>query len=154
MLNYVKLDVKDITKGLIVQGVNCQGVMNSGIAKDIRTKYPGVFKQYKNACDAFVNNKEDLLGMVVYYKVSSDLVIANLFSQLTYGRIPGTIYADSKAIYKGMVKVLDHAHYEKLELFSPKIGCGLGGLNWENVKVTYELASTCSANSFINIIDK
>ena len=33
MLNYINGDITTVKEGLIIQGVNCQGVMGSGIAK-------------------------------------------------------------------------------------------------------------------------
>lgn len=131
-LTYEKLDVKTITSGMIVHGVNCQGVMASGIAKDIRDQWSGVFKPYKEACDAFQHNRADLLGNVVYYRVNSDLVIANMFTQETYGRVPGIVYADPVAIMNGLMKVVLKAEQDKLQVYCPKIGCGLGGLTWDN----------------------
>ena len=36
---------------IICHQVNCQGVMGSGIAKQVREKYPNVYNSYKKACD-------------------------------------------------------------------------------------------------------
>ena len=36
---------------VIVNTVNCIGVMGKGIALQVKTKYPEVFKRYKNICD-------------------------------------------------------------------------------------------------------
>ena len=53
-------------RNIIIQQVNCQGVMNSGIARQIRNKYPGVFDSYKKICDEYKHNTSELLGKVCY----------------------------------------------------------------------------------------
>ena len=46
-------DILNITEGIIRQQVNCMGVMGSGLAKQIRNKYPRVYQKYKD----FLNDK-------------------------------------------------------------------------------------------------
>ena len=40
-------NILDYDKDIIVQQVNCQGVMGGGLAKQILMKYPEVPKEYK-----------------------------------------------------------------------------------------------------------
>ena len=46
-----------------------------------------------------------------------------------YGR--GEIHAVPKAIEECLKKVLDFAHQCEFDTYIPKIGAGLGGLDWE-----------------------
>ena len=85
----------------ICHQVNCQGKMGSGVARQIREKYPTVYRWYKARCAEGAREKErlgvsksPLLGQVqmVYkedYPVGkSDIdsqAICNLFSQDQYG---------------------------------------------------------------------
>ena len=46
MIETRKGNLLEQTKGVIIHGCNCQGVMSSGIALQIRNKWPGVFETY------------------------------------------------------------------------------------------------------------
>lgn len=43
MLKHIKGDIFKSNADAILHQVNCQGVMNSGVAKQVREKYPIVF---------------------------------------------------------------------------------------------------------------
>ena len=36
MIEYIKGDILNVTEGIIVQQVNCKGVMGAGLAKEIK----------------------------------------------------------------------------------------------------------------------
>ena len=61
MIHYVQGDITKSDCDIICHQVNCQGVMNSGVAKAIREKWPEVYDNYKRWCDR-EEYKEDLLG--------------------------------------------------------------------------------------------
>lgn len=44
MINTVKLNLLDISHGIIAHGCNAQGVMGAGVAKQIKIKYPTAFE--------------------------------------------------------------------------------------------------------------
>ena len=84
-------------RNIIIQQVNCQGAMNSGIAKQIRDRYPDVFTVYKEMCDARKNNTSELLGRVCYC-LTPEFMIINCFGQNHYGR--GRRFTDYDALRK------------------------------------------------------
>lgn len=127
MLIYFNSDITTVSHGIIVQGVNCQGVMNSGVAKAIRNKWPRVYTEYVSFCDCFPASQ--LLGKVNLIVISTDLVVANCFTQLYYGK-DGRRYADLTAIRQSLTEVFKIANDYSMSVAMPKIGCGLGGLNW------------------------
>ena len=61
MVHYVKGDVTKSDCDIICHQVNCQGVMNSGVAKAIREKWPEVYDNYKLWYDK-EDDKVNLLG--------------------------------------------------------------------------------------------
>ena len=67
MIAHMEGDLLDVQKTLnidiICHPVNCQGVMGSGIAKQIRDTYPIVYDNYKQKVDA-IENKGALLGSI------------------------------------------------------------------------------------------
>ena len=129
----IKSDILKESTGLIVHGVNCQGVMGKGIALSIRKKYPQVFLDYKKFCE---ENKE-LLGKVIYTKITEELVIASLFTQQYYGNKPNTRYVDYNAIELGFLTIasdLKENNREDMIIKIPKIGATNGGGDWEVIK--------------------
>ena len=84
----------ELNLGIICHQVNCQGVMGSGIAKQIRDTYPIVYENYKKKCDTLIKagSKESLLGMIQivalyedYHKDVKHPCGCTFFSQSNYG---------------------------------------------------------------------
>jgi O-acetyl-ADP-ribose deacetylase (regulator of RNase III) len=114
---------------VLVNPVNCVGVMGGGLALTFKNKYPEMFKEYKEIC----NNFDIHPGDVVYWysddKFESYEVL--LFPTKDHYRNPSEI----EYIVDGLIDLCNN--YKKWNISSiafPKIGCGLGGLNWEDVK--------------------
>lgn len=87
-------NILDVTEGIIVQQVNCQGVMGAGLAKQICQKYPSVYEHYSGVCGTA---DKSLLGAVCYVRVSPTLLVASVFGQEFYGRNPNIVYTDYDA---------------------------------------------------------
>ncbi len=131
------IDVRDIKEGWILHGVNCKGVMGSGIAKALRDKYPEIYPGYKNWCDHMGHR---MLGLVHFKTVSDTLKVFNCFTQEGFGYDKTAKYASKEAIMKCLDlvedQILDFCEYEHSSqlpetIYLPRIGCGLGGLDWE-----------------------
>lgn len=129
MIIFRKQDITTATNGIIMHGVNCQGVMGSGVAAAIRHKWPSVFTNYAAFCGGLLEPSE-ALGVVQTVSINDDLIIANCFTQLNYGK-DGKKYANVDAIDETIEAVLDLARFKDLPVYLPRIGCGLGGLSWE-----------------------
>ncbi len=129
-------DITMIQHGMIAHGVNCQGVMGAGLAKGIKTTYPLAFQYYKELCDA-QSDKALLLGTCQTINVTptchdQPIFVANLFTQVRYGRTG--IYASTLAIQNALKHALPCAKAFGLPFYMPRIGCGLGGLDWDEVE--------------------
>ena len=48
-------NIFDCTENIIVHQTNCQGVMGSGIAKQVKERYPEVFNAYYHYCKTTSN---------------------------------------------------------------------------------------------------
>lgn len=130
-ITYLTQDLTAVTTGIIAHGVNCQGVMGSGVARALRDKWPSIYPAYQILC-AKAETASELLGRVQYVTPRlSDVSVANCFTQVFYGR-DGKRYADVQAVEKCILQVAQSCNQLKLPLYMPKIGCGLGGLSWEN----------------------
>jgi O-acetyl-ADP-ribose deacetylase (regulator of RNase III) len=64
MLHYKKGNLLEVKEGIITHGVNCQGVMGSGVALAIKQKYPSAFYSYKNFVAEDRELEKGCLGMI------------------------------------------------------------------------------------------
>jgi len=131
-MELIKGDLLKNTNGLLLHGVNCQQKMNSGIAKAIRAKWPIVFQEYYK-----LGKGRRLLGTFQPVMIDNYLAIGNCFTQEFYGHAGGP-YADLGAIRKSLTTAAEWAKLEDMQLKMPKIGAGLGGLDWTDVTMVVE----------------
>jgi len=129
MLEITRGDILKADTEALVNTVNCVGVMGRGIALQFRKAFPENFKTYKSACD-----KEKFRpGMMLVYDL-------NRFENPRY-----VVNFPTKRHWKGKSKIEDIEsglealvkEVAKLNIRSiaiPPLGCGLGGLSWNQVK--------------------
>lgn len=118
---------------LIVQQVNCQGVMGAGLAKQIVDKYPIVLDQF-NKFNSQVPNYQRL-GNILITPIGKKSIV-NFFSQFEYGRDKKIVYTNYYAFKDCLNKLNEFLYNSKLNLniaFPYKIGCGLGNGNWDTI---------------------
>lgn len=127
-------NILNTTEDIICQQVNCQGVMGSGLALQIKNRYPEVYVAYKECCNQY--SPKQLLGKTQTVKCDDGKYVANLFGQLNYGT------KNKQTDYKALKTALDSVFnsitnidkYKGLSVAIPYgIGCGLGGGDWETV---------------------
>jgi O-acetyl-ADP-ribose deacetylase (regulator of RNase III) len=130
-IKYVTKDVTTVTIGIVGHGCNCKGLMGSGVAFAIRRKWKKAYNEYNRLCKNYSMNTKEMLGMTQMVKVNDDITVANCFTQDTYGN-DGKVYADVNAVLESIENVFAYANLHNLPVYIPKIGTGLGGLNFEN----------------------
>ena len=123
--------------GIIVHGVNAQGKMNSGFAKDLREKYPQVYEDYMHEYGIHGSLK---VGQAIKTRISSQLEIVSAVTQEFYGRDPNIKYIDYNSIIPIFRRISDYALLTRLPVKFPMIGCGLGGGQWSEVEKRIEHA--------------
>lgn len=116
-------NILDIETGIICHQVNCQGVFNAGLARQIRKKYPVVYQHYMEWYKKGIWE----LGMVQVVHVTDGLFVANLAGQDKYGNKQYTDYSALKKCFSEL------SLYDSQVYIPYGIGCGLGGGNWEIV---------------------
>ena len=151
MITTINKDILTVDKGVIVHSVNCIGAVG-GLAGAIARKWPKNAEQYR----AHVKNQKlpiMLLGSVFEVNVAHNVIVANLFGQNNVGtRERQTEYSALIAGFKKIANTcfggndrceVDYGNpfgsiYEKIDLtdiYIPyKIGCGLGGADWNIVE--------------------
>lgn len=119
----------------LAHGVNCQGAMNSGIAKEIRNVFPKAFESYRML---FVPEwTQEKLGTNQYVEVIPGGVVINCFTQNTYGYEVGTKYCSYDAIDKCMKNIADETEAlgsDHFKIGMPQIGSKRGGGNWNVIE--------------------
>lgn len=135
MVKYVKGNLLDSDCAYICHQVNCQGVMGSGIAKQIRERWPEVYWSYKDACE---QNRSRLLGSVDIAMITcSTQTVLNMFAQDTYG-YDDTRYTSYDAFADCLKEIKLIVSKGSTIGFPKNIGCGLGGGNWKVISALIE----------------
>lgn len=145
MIRYVTGDIlsglDDSHNVIICHQVNCQGVMGAGLAKQIRTKWPLVFAEYKKHCDSYCPKL--LLGdyqLLDVTKETHKTFVANIFSQINYGI--GTCQTSYYAVSTAFDALFYRSFNDDDTYRIPYgYGCGLGGGNWNIVSSIIEDAA-------------
>ncbi|MCA9677048.1 MAG: macro domain-containing protein [Myxococcales bacterium] len=115
----------DSTLDALAHGCNCAGAMGKGIAVEFRKRFPRMFAAYKQRCEDGLFT----LGDVFVWK-DEGRTIFNLGTQKTWKH-----RAELDAIEKAMRRMVAIAEREGLRHIGlPRIGAGLGGLVWEDVR--------------------
>ena len=145
--------IKDLTTleegdGVIYHGCNCVGGFGSGVAGAIRRKWPHAYEAFKeNGVGEHLLGQANLLLYVGYP------VIVNAYTQLMCGN-DGKRYADPAAIEKTLKATAEYADTAGKDIYMPQVGCGLGGLSWEDeVLPIVEKVSSEFPNLNIHICD-
>lgn len=130
MIKHIKCDIFKSNAEVICHQVNCQGVVDSGIAKQVKENYPKVFELYKLLCEKYHKEGRTLLGKVQAPDIDGFRCIANLFAQKNYG-YDGKGYTDYDALKKCLVHI-KNVFQKKVIAFPYLMGCHKDG-DWNRV---------------------
>lgn len=123
MLMYVQQDIFKSPAQVIVNTVNTVGVMGKGIAKRYKEIYPDMYKQYQKFCEQHLLD----IGKLWIYKSDTKWILN--FPTKKHWRQPSKV----EYVEQGLKKFVET--YEEKGITSvsfPQLGCGNGGLNWED----------------------
>lgn len=144
-MNIIKGDLLELaasgTAGIIVHGCNCFHAMGGGIAGALASRFPEIPQADRNQGPRGLPRKlgtfshatvtyQILRGqdkVVNKHTLDTPFTCVNLYTQFT----PGPDFIESVFIFalKELNKEFAGDH-----LWFPKIGCGIGGGNWERVE--------------------
>ncbi|MEL6346417.1 MAG: macro domain-containing protein [Myxococcota bacterium] len=109
----------------LAHGCNCAGKMGRGIAVAFRKQFPAMYRDYQQSCQigAFVPGN-------TYPWRDGHQWIYNL---ATHGHWRST--AKLEYVHAALSVMMLHARDQKVrEIALPRIGAGLGGLSWDDVR--------------------
>lgn len=119
----------------ICHQVNCKGKMGSGVAKQIRDKYPEVYSAYRLECNLFDEQgfPKSLMGIILPVQTDDGKVIINMFAQNNYG-YGGACYTDYRAFQMCLIEIAELLPKGSAIAMPYRIGCGLGGGDWSTIE--------------------
>jgi O-acetyl-ADP-ribose deacetylase (regulator of RNase III) len=124
MITYLKGDIFNSPAQVITNAVNTEGIMGKGIALEFKNRYPGMFSIYKEKCE----KGEFSVGKLILCREKGKTIM--LFPTKTTWKKKSEI----SIIETGLKKFADN--WDRMGISSvafPKLGCGLGGLDWDVV---------------------
>lgn len=135
MIKAVEGNILAAKEDIIGHQVNGRFVMGSGLAWQIRNKYPKAYEEYLDLKPYAA--RMSMLGRVQLVEINKERYVANIFGQQGYGR--DKQYTDYEALENGLSKLKVVAMENELSIALPHgIGCGLAGGDWEVVYETIE----------------
>jgi O-acetyl-ADP-ribose deacetylase (regulator of RNase III) len=129
MLLYRRTSLMDSSAHTLVNTVNCVGVMGKGVAHEFKIREPAMFAAYKKLCD----QKRLAPGKLWLWRGERNWTLN--FPTKIHWRNPSKL----EWIEAGLEKF--RSGYERLgirEISFPRLGCGNGGLSWDNVRPLME----------------
>ena len=96
----------------IVHGCNCQNVMGSGIAREIRERYPEAYEADCNYNDVVGNDPVMKLGNFSYTDLDNERLMVHPFTIIN-------AYTQHHFLPRGV----DHFHYKSFSLILEKLSC-------------------------------
>ena len=134
-LEYIDGNILNVEEGYILQGVNCLGVMGSGVAVPLRKRFgEDMFEEYAKICENHRIDATTPLGEYhLWESLDDDAVLINIFTQQeTGGRKPMSYDALDDALLE-FASILQYDN-DPRDIYMPQIGAGLGGGNWNVIE--------------------
>ena len=131
MIEFVKGNIFSSNVEALVNPINCVGVMGKGLALQFKNKYYNMFIEYQLLCK---NDKIKIGKMYVYDTgfLDNPKYIINFPTKIHWKNS-----SEYKYIRRGMddlVNVIKDKNIKSIAI--PKLGCGLGDLDWNIVRGT------------------
>jgi O-acetyl-ADP-ribose deacetylase (regulator of RNase III) len=122
MITYVVGDLFQSPARVLVNAVNTVGVMGKGVAEEFKRCYPEMFAQYKQLCES----EQFTVGQLWLYKTPHKWILN--FPTKAHWRDPSLLpYVEA-----GLQKFTEYYADKGITSISfPLLGCGAGGLDWE-----------------------
>lgn len=135
MIEYKQGDLLASNVEAIVNTVNCVGVMGRGIALQFKKQYPDNFKYYEAAC----KGNELAPGKMLVYETNTLInprLIINFPTKCHWREASKIEYIEA-----GLFSLLNVIQAYNIKTIAvPPLGCGLGGLEWSEVRQRMESA--------------
>jgi O-acetyl-ADP-ribose deacetylase (regulator of RNase III) len=114
---------------VIVHGCNCFNIMGAGIAAQIAKEFPEAYQADEEAFESKTNRLGDFSAAYIPKRddMVKSLCVINAYTQL---------YPGPCASYRAIIDVFERLSvsiHKDSKIGIPAIGCGIGGLDWDEV---------------------
>lgn len=130
-MNLIELPDGDLfTSGAeaLVNPVNTVGVSGKGLALEFKKRFPKAVEKYEAVCKLKAFDVGNVL--VCTEEGESPKYVIHFPTKDHWKRPSRTLYIDSGLL--ALWRAIDHHKIRSIAI--PALGCGLGGLKWENVR--------------------
>jgi O-acetyl-ADP-ribose deacetylase (regulator of RNase III) len=135
MIKLVKGNLLKADAEAIVNTVNIVGVMGKGIALQFKQAYPENYEAYRKACD----HHELLPGKMFVFATNKFVNPKYIINFPTKRHWKGKSHmVDIETGLKALVDIIKELEIHSVAI--PPLGCGSGGLHWDDVKPRIETA--------------
>jgi O-acetyl-ADP-ribose deacetylase (regulator of RNase III) len=133
----VRGDLFAVELPALAHGCTGAGAMGKGIAVEFKRRWPSMYAEYHQLCE----QGRFRLGDVFVW---SDGAIT-VFNLATQGSFKGRVRAELGAVEQALAKMLVLAEERAIAAIGmPRIGAGLGGLVWEEVRAVIQRLGAAS----------
>lgn len=140
-------DIFEIEADILVNPVNCVGVMGKGLALQFKKRFPDMFVKYKENCsDGFQPGE-------LFCSYTNDKLIVN-FPTKNHWKDKSEYHYISDGL-EALTKVLSFVYTlttNPIIIAMPALGCGLGGLEFSKVKELIENEFKDSVHKIIIVL--
>lgn len=138
MINYVTGNIFDSNAAILVNPVNTKGVCGKGLALQFKERFPENYAFYRSMCNSNKYRGGDLLWWENLITDTKPDFICNFCTKEDWKDLSKKEY-----IEKGLITLaneLDNISVYNInsKVAIPKLGCGCGGLDWQEVKQLIE----------------
>ena len=129
MIEITQGDILRADAEALVNTVNCVGIMGRGIALQFRKAFPANFKAYEAACKAHQVRPGKMFIHDLNHLYNPRFIIN--FPTKRHWKSNSRI-EDIKSGLTDLISIIQQHQIRSVAI--PPLGCGLGGLNWEEVR--------------------
>jgi len=125
MIKYMEGNIFDSTADILVNPVNCRGVMGGGLALEFKKRYPEMYRWHLVAI---------VFGSL---KIGRPWLWHNIYGIQDVLCFPTKDHWKDPSKLEYIVDGLEwcwHFIKPRQTIAFPKLGCGLGGLDWDDVQ--------------------
>lgn len=133
MIKYKTGNLFDASAEALVNAVNTVGIMGKGIALQFKNAFPENFKAYSEAVKSGTFNVGKVLIVPVNAAGSTKFIIN--FPTKSHWRLPSKVEWIQSGLRDLQTKIQE---YGIRSIALPRLGCGNGGLDWNQVRPQIE----------------